>query len=253
MDTQESKIYNLFLISAAVLLGILLYYLFNVLRLQGVNRRDFLSRLGRQLSILEQHQKKLSENLHDDMGPLVTAAKMHLTSITPLMKDKENMQKAIQLLSQLNTHMRALPKQIFPNILEPKGLERALEDMVYNVTSPAAPTITLDMERLPNFTYSRSLLIYRVLQEIIHNTCKHADASQLHIKLYVDSEFLIIATADNGIGFNYNDAMLSPSGTGLTGMLSRVHVLDGTLEVDHEAGIGARYYIRIPISNKLEV
>ena len=249
MDTHESQIYNLFLTSTIILLVILLYYIISIIRLQAGHRREYLQQLGKQLAMLEDQRKQLSENLHDDLAPIVTAAKMHISSVKTNPGYQVNLQRAVELLNSLSGQMRTLPSQLFPKIIEHKGLKIALEHLVYNLTSPAAPTITLDIQQLPPIPAEKSLLIFRILQEIIHNTCKHAKASQLHVHIYTVKNNLYIATADNGIGFNYTIQMLHPTGTGLTGLVSRVNLLQGTISVHDKAAKGTSYFIVIPLHN----
>lgn len=252
MDTNESKIYNVFLISAGILLLILFYYLFTIIRLQSHHRRSYLSRLGRQVMNLEKQHKQISENLHDELAPMITAAKMHISSVKTMnVTQAENILSAVSLLDQITRHMRTLSASLLPSVLEHKGITRAIEEYVLNVNAPAAPMITLNIEPLPDINYYRSVLIYRIVQEIIHNTCKHARAKHLHIHMYVQGNNMILATADDGIGFNYHASMKAQTGIGLTGLTSRVNLLEGTLKKDDNSNSkGTRYYISFPLNER---
>jgi signal transduction histidine kinase len=91
--------------------------------------------------------------------------------------------------------------------------------------------------------------VYRILQEIVLNTIKHAQAKDLVIEISETEKELLIRTQDNGVGFTFADNKRKKmSGMGLLSIENRIDYLNGTLIVNSEAKSGAQYNIRIPKS-----
>jgi two-component system, NarL family, sensor kinase len=89
--------------------------------------------------------------------------------------------------------------------------------------------------------------IYRILQEILHNTIKHAKATCLIMRMTVENNRLIIVTADNGQGFDYFTKSREVSGLGLRNLQSRAEVLGGEVACSSEPGKGTMYTFEIPV------
>ena len=93
----------------------------------------------------------------------------------------------------------------------------------------------------------KEINIYRIIQEITHNTIKHSRAGSFMIDLSEKNSELILQTKDNGIGFNYNAQQTDSNGLGLLNLQSRVAVLNASMSVITEPGKGTAYIIIIPI------
>ncbi len=251
MDPYETKIYYVFLISVMVIGLVIFYYLFSVIRMQAIHRRSYLHKLGQQVSMLESERKRISENLHDDLAPIITAAKMQFSSIDPASPQQyNNLGKGMQHLENLMEKMRGISSDLLPNVLLHKGVIAALEEYVFNLGQvPGTPELTLDTEDLSGMRYERSVNLYRILQEIIHNTCKHAKAARLHISIYKENDQVMIATIDDGIGFNFPVELKQAKGIGLTGIAGRVQLLGGYFYVDDTKGHGTKFFICIPFQD----
>jgi signal transduction histidine kinase len=86
-----------------------------------------------------------------------------------------------------------------------------------------------------------------MIQEIIHNTLKHAKASELKIELKCSKQTLIILTEDNGRGFDYVRQSVENKGLGLRNLLSRTEVLGGDMYIDSKQNKGTKYTFEIPL------
>jgi signal transduction histidine kinase len=93
-----------------------------------------------------------------------------------------------------------------------------------------------------------SVHLYRIVQEIVHNTIKHAGATVLQIHLIKEEQMLVLYTTDNGKGFHYQKALEKSNGYGLRNLLSRTDVLGGNLSISSREGGGTIYIIRIPLN-----
>lgn len=89
--------------------------------------------------------------------------------------------------------------------------------------------------------------LYRIIQEITHNTLKHAQARLLDISISSDGKNLLLQTQDDGIGFNFTEKKQIAQGLGLMSLQSRVELLGGHLNVFSQPGNGTRFEIEIPL------
>ncbi|MFL5788644.1 MAG: sensor histidine kinase, partial [Flavisolibacter sp.] len=95
----------------------------------------------------------------------------------------------------------------------------------------------------------QAINLYRIIQEIIHNTIKHARASEIIIELRKDKDAIVLATKDNGIGFNYDSKSKETSGQGLRNLLSRTEIIGGKMFFESGKGRGTTYIFEIPMTN----
>ncbi len=103
--------------------------------------------------------------------------------------------------------------------------------------------VALDLCDEPGLPLQVKQDLYRIAQEAMHNTVKHARASRINVRLWQTSEALLLEVRDDGVGF---DAMASfPGHLGLRSMQERVALLGGTCEIESSAGTGTRLRIRI--------
>jgi len=103
---------------------------------------------------------------------------------------------------------------------------------------------TFDPKNLPK---EKAINIYRMVQEIVHNTIKHANASLLSIELNMADDNLILSSIDNGKGFNYQSAIQENRGLGLRSLVSRNDIMAGNFYIDSSPDKGTSYTIEIPI------
>ncbi len=109
--------------------------------------------------------------------------------------------------------------------------------------------IVLNAEGNFRLTREQEINIYRMIQEITHNTIKHAKATQLIIQLRSYPQQVVLITADNGTGFSYDDEVKEPTGLGLSNLQSRTDVLNATFTCLSKPGQGTQYIFEIPYSH----
>ncbi|MCD4665661.1 MAG: sensor histidine kinase [Bacteroidales bacterium] len=196
----------------------------------------------------EEERKRIALELHDGIGVLLSTAKIHFANIsekTP--KNKESIDKASKLLEQISGDVRKISHNMMPGVLTKLGLNDAMEDLFEDIDEmsniSAHINISGDEIRVPENT---EIMLYRIFQEIINNTLKHAGAKTLSLNMNYLPEKLHIQFADDGIGFNVEEKLTSKS-LGLSSIQSRVDFLGGDLIIESLQGKGTTYFIQIPI------
>lgn len=196
----------------------------------------------------ENERKRIAKELHDGLGVLLSTAKMQFTSIKD--KSPENrplIEKATKLLEQAAGDVRKISHNMMPGLLTKFGLYEATEDLIEQLDETeglnAKCEILGDTKRLAENT---EIMLYRIFQELVNNTIKHAEATNITLKIIVRPELLVINYYDDGKGFNMDEKIESRS-IGLTSIQSRVKFLSGKSSIESAPGQGTSYSIEIPI------
>jgi len=205
----------------------------------------------------EEERKKLSRELHDHVGQVLTALRMELGSIDRLRAPGDaGLAQAVgesrQLVDAMVRTVRDLALGLRPSMLDDFGLQPALEwhvrDFTRRYTLPASLVVTGDLSSLPE---PYATCVYRVVQEALTNCARHASASQVRLAVIGRGDMLTVSVADNGVGIRPEGRK---SGLGLRGIEERVRDLGGTVEIQSTAASGTSLTIRIPLpkTNTLE-
>jgi signal transduction histidine kinase len=143
--------------------------------------------------------------------------------------------------------MRQISYNLLPNTLDRKGLLEAIKEFTTLIND--RKELRIELQVLKNFTIPREkeIHIFRMIQEIVHNTLKHAKATSLKIGLGQDEGFLLILAHDNGKGFDVAAARQESGGLGLKSLDSRTEILNGQLIIESIPGKGTEHFIKIPL------
>jgi signal transduction histidine kinase len=143
--------------------------------------------------------------------------------------------------------VRTLSHQIMPNMLIKNSLSDALRDLISKTNSPKLQ-IDLKMEGLKNdLNQNIQVVMYRVIQECINNTIKHAKANRVEISLIQSNTMIKAIFKDDGVGFNPLKISSKNDGLGLDNIKSRIDMLKGDLKIKSAEGQGTSIVMKIPI------
>jgi two-component system, NarL family, sensor kinase len=193
----------------------------------------------------EEEKSRLSKELHDGVGPLLSLIKLNASAIEANADNKKTIDEIKVLASEGIKEVRNISHALMPSVLEKKGLQSALEEFI----ETANQANTLKVEFL--FSVSSAILpdvqvnIFRIVQEALNNTIKYAGAKNARIQIKEQNGQLDLLISDNGSGF---DSEKTGTGNGLNNIYSRVNFLKGTIAVDSRVGNGTVFKIIIPAS-----
>ena len=198
----------------------------------------------------EEERKKLSRELHDHVGQVLTALRMELGSIDRLRAAGDGaLARAVaesrQLVDNMVRTVRDLALGLRPSMLDDFGLQPALEwharEFTRRYNLPVDLTISGELSQLVD---PYATCIYRVVQEALTNCIRHAKASHIRVTVAGGIDTLAVAVVDNGVGINPESRR---SGLGLRGIEERVRDLGGNVEIHTAPGVGTSLTIRIPM------
>jgi two-component system sensor histidine kinase UhpB len=212
-------------------------------------------------SHIEDERRSLARELHDELGQYVTAVKTFAVAIANKTKEKSpdiasNAQTIVAAANHIYDGMHSIIRQLRPGSLDNLGLSETLRDAV-NVMQNQHPELRIHLDlsgKLDALGESLNINIYRIVQEAINNAVKHAQATNIEIKLSTTKTgALQLTIKDDGKGMNVHDVDQT-NHFGLLGMRERVQGFKGSFNVDSEPSgkNGTTIYINIPQAIKLE-
>lgn len=198
----------------------------------------------------EKERKRIAQELHDGIGVLLSTASIHFSNVEDK-ADKgiaELTHKAKLLLDKASKEVRHISHNMMPGVLSKFGVFEALTDTFESLEEDSGIKSNFRIEGKKVLLDENSeIMVYRILLELINNTLKHAEATEVSCFINIGKDKLKIEYKDNGKGFDLSK-LTSKNSFGLNGIQSRIDFLNGNLKVDSERGKGSRYIMEIPIS-----
>jgi PAS domain S-box-containing protein len=203
------------------------------------------------LEAQENERKRIAEGLHNGLGQILYAAKLHLDQFRSALPaaspgQGEGWKKVDQLLVEAIDQTRRISHELIPTTLEDLGLEAAIRDICCKFTNQNLDFQCWVFNMVRPLEKHLQLAIYRIAQELANNIIKHAGATEASIILREEKDFIILQGEDNGQGFD--PCQEQPAGLGLKSIRDRVKLLNGTMEIDAGPGKGTLISIYLPRS-----
>ena len=215
----------------------------DLLEKQVRDRTASLAELATHLqNVREDERGHLARELHDELGALLTAAKLDVARLKSRLAGNlpEASERLEHLTSTLNAGIalkRRIVEDLRPSSLSHLGLVASLEILAREFEERSGLSIATDLETV-ELVDSNQLTVYRLVQESLTNIAKYAEATQVEISLHDFDSYITIEVHDNGKGFVLND--IRPGSHGLAGMRHRVEAAGGKLTVSSIQGHGTQ-------------
>jgi PAS domain S-box-containing protein len=210
------------------------------------NARLFAEARGK--AALEERQR-LARELHDSVSQALYGIALGAQTAQKMLEDgstrvAEPLDYVLSLAEAGMTEMRALIFELRPESLEKEGLVAALEKQAAAIAARHRIRVDAALGVEPVAPLETKEALYRIAQEALHNTVKHARADRVHLKLDGGADRIVLEVSDNGSGFDPDGSF--PGHLGLRSMRERAARLGGSLEVGSSPGHGTRVLASIP-------
>jgi signal transduction histidine kinase len=209
----------------------------------------------------EQERKRIAEDLHDEVGAQLSVLKLNLNQLQPLLKcengEQEQLKETKDFADTIIQQLRIISQNLHPQALENLGLSRALDSFcnLMNKNKTVKILYKDDGNQYP-VEKQKALNIYRIVQELINNILKHAQATRISISYVSTASVLSISVEDNGNGqlLRTLDASSKKTGSlGLKNIESRLNIINGTIRYLPGTGSGTIAEIRVENFQTAEV
>lgn len=244
----EKKTKNMYLIVFILILIIVTFvYFTNRMRIKQQMQLVLAKQneaLVKEIYSAEQKERvRLARDLHDSIGQKLSVMKMLLPN-----DDNSELEKIHQYLNETAQEVRSISHNLIPEILN-LGFPQALENLAnhYNATKKIKFTLDFkDKESFQSFSKEVEVAVYRILQEVLSNIAKHAQASEIKMTVFLDNDNLMLLIEENGRGFE-KEKITQSKGLGWKNIFARIQLLNGSIDVESKKGFGSSFTIKIPV------
>jgi len=230
-----------------IFLGMLLYLYYKAVERKKKEFGEFKTKI---IESQEKDWKIIAGELHDSIGQNLSAINIFLhqslKKINEGVPDTEGLNKASELIVESLDEVRRISQRLYPKQIERLGLTVSIEAMVNRLVEATGISFTRNIENVDSFlTKENEVQFFRVIQELLNNIIKHAEASSVVLNIKRSKIFIITDVEDNGVGFDLNDKM--GAGFGLMNIDERIRILKGTCDIKSAIGKGTKFRITIPL------
>ncbi len=201
----------------------------------------------------ERERERFSKDMHDGLGPLLSTIKLYVNELEDDNLKKAEKQEYIkyvnQLLDDAVSSTRTISNNLMPRVIHEYGLVKAVESFCRKVNKTNQIIIYFNAEGISeNLDQNIQLIIFRVINELINNTLKHANAENINIKLVEHGKNIKLDFSDNGIGFDVEKVLENKeTGIGLKSILSRISSIKGRSNINSKPNEGVKINIEIEL------
>lgn len=204
--------------------------------------------------VREQERTRISRELHDDLGQQLTGLKLDLSWLHKRMKEGREIQSGTmdEMRRQLDgaiASVRRISTELRPLILDDLGFGEAVQWQAAEVAKRSGMEIQLKLDAAPLVNDNDlATALFRIVQESLTNSVRHAQATQVEVRLVADGKGLVLSVQDNGKGFAVDER--KGGGIGLVSMRERAYALGGRLDIISAPGEGTIIQVKLPLSRK---
>lgn len=249
MDPQEATIVTAIIIASVIIGIIIAFFVFSIVQQQ--KRTNILQRgqMLAEISAMEKERERIAADLHDDIGPILSVVKLHIDDVhTTTSDDDQQLKKAAKYIDDLATRLREISSNLMPNALLRKGLRTALLELKDRVEHSSGLAIDFSCSDTTSLSQQMSVHVFRIIQELLHNSLRHAQASRLKIDISIKDKKLLVFFQDNGKGFNYELMQKESPGIGLKSLKNRAEIIGGSFKVESIIAKGTAFFFEFPLS-----
>ena len=218
----------------------------------------------------ESERRRIAQDLHDDIGTMLSLTKLSLNQLVKLLyKDSPHLSatspdnfylnspraeltlnKAQSLVEETIIHVRRITRDLVPTTLDQFGLVAAIEEFILRMGENYALSVQFhcDSDDIPRQSPRVELALYRIMQELVNNAIKHANCDEIVIDLHLDQGRIELQVTDNGKGFDPDTLQTNDHiGLGLRNIESRLSVINGVVNYQKPGIRGSRARVQIPV------
>jgi signal transduction histidine kinase len=246
--SKDEFLYLIFIIAAAILMLLLFFIVVLILNVR-IRKQKEIEKLNAVITTQEDERKRIAEDLHDEIGPMLSAIKLQINNFTI---DRDELDKSVKEtsahLDAVIQNIRGVVRNLSPSKLHSQGLIQSIEEFRTIIEKSNKIRFKLYHENInKSWNEQAEASVYRIIHELINNSIKHSNCSEINIALRVYEKVCLILYVDNGSArLNGNS---KEHGSGLQNIQTRVAMMKGKLNTHRDFTDGAFYEIKIDNKN----
>ena len=201
--------------------------------------------LKTQLEIQEQTFSHISQEIHDNIGQVLSLVRLNLSTFMEEVSE-EKFEHTDQLLGKAIKDLRDLSHNLQSNRINDIGILESIRQLMATLQKTGRYTTSLEIaDSFAGVNKDTDLILFRMIQEIINNIIKHASASAIDIKIESDPSNIKIVVTDNGTGFDTEKLKKTGHGIGLQNIFNRAKMIHTTVDIQSNLGHGTAITLQI--------
>jgi len=225
------------------------------LEMEQVQQQHEISNLTAMLSGQEQERSRLARDLHDGLGGLLSGTKIELSAVFSRVNDAAAREKVTRSLNQLDAavnELRRVAHNLMPELLLKYGLTEAIREYCNRMSHGDLEVAAEIVSYTDSLDTNRQVVVYRIIQELVNNAMKHAEAKHILIQLAQADGTLYLTVEDDGKGFDVA-TLDGRKSAGIHNVQSRLDYLKGHLNLISEPGMGTTVEIEFPLAQPAKI
>lgn len=247
MDANEKNIYIAILTGSIITGFILVYFLFSILRQHKKKKELQEESMQNLLRAIEKERSRISNDLHDEINPLLAAIKYHINSIKLKVNEGyDELDSTNKYINDVITSLTAISYDLMPVMLIRNKVTKAIEEYVSTINRRKQIQIIFTNKTTEEISQHIGVHLFRIIQEIIQNTIKHSQSELLYLELISTESYIQFISEDKGIGFDKNLIYDIQNGKGLKSIQLRIELLKGKCQIISAINEGTKIIINLP-------
>ena len=210
--------------------------------------------LQSQIEIQNQTLQSIGQELHDNIGQILSLAKLNLDILEELMQqstEREYIIQASELIDQAIQDLRELSKSLDEDYVQDLGLQPSIAHELQRISrTKRFKTDLIVQGEIISLGHKREIVLFRVVQELLNNALKHSKASQLTIVLYYSPQRFSLEISDNGVGFDWQAIQQDESrGSGIRNIQRRIGLIGGSCYWSSVLGKGTTISVNLTLDD----
>ncbi len=206
------------------------------------------------VSATEAERRRMAQDLHDDVGALLSVTKLSINTLHSRLENESDRQLSQQVRDSLDetiVQVRRISRELVPTTLEHFGLSAAIHEFASKSSKSDELQVTFGHEgdESQRLGAKIELMLYRVAQELVNNAIKHSNGTNIHIQLALPPHPVAILVQDNGLGFDIEEIKAHPNGgLGLDSIEGRLRIINGKIEYETAPQKGCRAKVTLKVA-----
>jgi signal transduction histidine kinase len=203
--------------------------------------------LKTQLEIQEQAFSYISQEIHDNIGQVLSLVRLNLNTLNSAAVTEEKIEETDDLLGKAIKDLRDLSHNLQNNRIHDIGIVESIRQLLFSLEKTGQyNTVFHSSDHFHILDANTDIILYRIIQEIINNIIKHANATEIGIEINSEPAMTSVKIRDNGVGFDTTAVKSAGTGIGLQNISNRAKTINATVDIKSSAGKGTviTLYIR---------
>jgi signal transduction histidine kinase len=210
------------------------------------------------LEIQENTFKTIAQELHDNIGQMLSVTRLTLSAL-PIDQSHqgfEQLKSSQQVLNKAIADLSNLTKGLHSERIAQVGLLESIRFELYALKNAGVAKVNFQQEGIEaEFSEQKSIFLFRIFQEAVNNALKHASATEISVLMNYKEDGFEMEIKDNGVGFNVAEKQQSAtsySGVGLKSMFNRAKLIGAAMSIESQPGAGTTIIIELPLQSEYD-